>query len=991
MKFKNLLLTFAATVVTMAAVAQTDGFSYQAVVRNAQGELISSKNVQLRLTLTAADGTLLYQETQTAKTNDYGVLSVTVGAGKAVQNTFSNVDWTKGDIAMKVEIDANGGTNYTDLGITKLQAVPYAYFAANSPGGNGVQVAGQKGQTLIYDGNAWVASDELAVKKLDVTADDNSGEALFEVKDKDGNVVFAVYPNAVRVYVDEEADGSKPVPTGFAVAGRRAAKDGSGDIFTVNAEGTKVYIDNDGGKPVPTGFAVAGRRASKDANIDYLSVNTTGTQIYFDDNETDGTKPVSTGLAVAGRRAGKDGEISDYLVVNKAGTQVYFDNDDDKDGAKPVSTGLAVAGRRAGKDGATSDYLVVNQAGTKVYFDNDNEDGAKPVSTGLAVAGRRAGKDGETSDYLVVNAASTQIYFDDEETDGAKPVSTGLAVAGRRAGKGGEAEDYLTINTDSTRFYINKPTSAKDGSGFAVSGREGSAKGSNGAGGFAVSGRDGSKGSSATDLFNIDLATDAKTLNEENRVYWYPEKNAFMAGNLKVEHADSVGTNSFNAGFQNKSIGEYSQALGYKSVAKGNYTTAIGREAKASSDNAYAFGNAAQALGASSYAIGLDALATGNSSYAFGSEGQALGYGSYAMGAGAKASGLYSYALGSIGNIPGLGEITAAEATGDYAYSIGAGTVASAENSFAIGANSLASAIQSFAIGFRDTTEGEGGSIAIGTFCKASGLCSIALGYDAKSTGIWCSTAMGWETTASGNYGALAAGWITSASGDCSFAMGRNTVASGDFSTALGNSTISADWCGTVIGSYNLEKYGLFVVGNGMTNGRSDENGQYIVDTTKSDIFVIDRYSGAKFFCNLTHTGALTHDSDLRLKKDVETINGALDKVLKLRGVTYYWKNREEMAAVRGVSANNMSYGYSDKLQTGVIAQEIEQVMPELVSTDKDGFKSVDYVGITPVLIEAIKEQQAIIDGQQKQIDELKAENLKMQQQIEQILEKLNQ
>jgi hypothetical protein len=126
--------------------------------------------------------------------------------------------------------------------------------------------------------------------------------------------------------------------------------------------------------------------------------------------------------------------------------------------------------------------------------------------------------------------------------------------------------------------------------------------------------------------------------------------------------------------------------------------------------------------------------------------------------------------------------------------------------------------------------------------------------------------------------------------------------------------------------------------------------------------------------------------SDERLKKDVQTIDGALDKVLKLRGVSYYWKNREEMAAAKGVSVDNLLYGYDSKKHIGVIAQEIEKVFPEVVNTDPEGFKSVNYSDLAPVLIEAVKElkaekdelqttvttQQAKIDNQQQQIDELK-------------------
>ena len=89
-------------VTASAANAQTDGFSYPAVVRNSNGELVSGSQVQLRLTLIAADGeTVLYQETRKAQTNDYGMLSVTVGAGTATQGTFADIDWAQDGIQMR--------------------------------------------------------------------------------------------------------------------------------------------------------------------------------------------------------------------------------------------------------------------------------------------------------------------------------------------------------------------------------------------------------------------------------------------------------------------------------------------------------------------------------------------------------------------------------------------------------------------------------------------------------------------------------------------------------------------------------------------------------------------------------------------------------------------------------------------------------------------------------------------------------------------------
>ena len=87
--------------------------------------------------------------------------------------------------------------------------------------------------------------------------------------------------------------------------------------------------------------------------------------------------------------------------------------------------------------------------------------------------------------------------------------------------------------------------------------------------------------------------------------------------------------------------------------------------------------------------------------------------------------------------------------------------------------------------------------------------------------------------------------------------------------------------------------------------------------------------------------------SDEKLKKDISTIDNAVDKVMQLRGVDYTWKQSEEKSK-------------------GVIAQELQKVLPELVSESDDRL-SVNYNGIIGVLIEAIKEQQ-------KQIDELKGD-----------------
>lgn len=98
-----------------------------------------------------------------------------------------------------------------------------------------------------------------------------------------------------------------------------------------------------------------------------------------------------------------------------------------------------------------------------------------------------------------------------------------------------------------------------------------------------------------------------------------------------------------------------------------------------------------------------------------------------------------------------------------------------------------------------------------------------------------------------------------------------------------------------------------------------------------------------------------TSTSDIRMKENVQTINDGLSKVMQLRGVTFTWKSNPE---------------YGNRI--GFIAQELEKVLPELVFTNEvDGYKGVNYAEVTAVLVEAIKEQNKLIDNQNEKINEL--------------------
>ena len=102
---------------------------------------------------------------------------------------------------------------------------------------------------------------------------------------------------------------------------------------------------------------------------------------------------------------------------------------------------------------------------------------------------------------------------------------------------------------------------------------------------------------------------------------------------------------------------------------------------------------------------------------------------------------------------------------------------------------------------------------------------------------------------------------------------------------------------------------------------------------------------------NFTATGDVTAYSDIRFKHNVKTITNAVDTVNNLRGVMFHKDNRNS---------------------TGVIAQEVEAVFPEVVHTNPEGLKSVAYGNIVGLLIEAVKEQQIQITSLKEEINNLK-------------------
>jgi len=108
---------------------------------------------------------------------------------------------------------------------------------------------------------------------------------------------------------------------------------------------------------------------------------------------------------------------------------------------------------------------------------------------------------------------------------------------------------------------------------------------------------------------------------------------------------------------------------------------------------------------------------------------------------------------------------------------------------------------------------------------------------------------------------------------------------------------------------------------------------------------------------NAYATGNFISGSDRRWKRNIAPLEGSLGKVLQLQGVSYEWRKDEFK-----------DMNFSDGLQIGLIAQEVEAVLPELVNTGDDGYKAVAYDKFTAVLIEAVKELKAEKDALERRV-----------------------
>jgi hypothetical protein len=314
-------------------------------------------------------------------------------------------------------------------------------------------------------------------------------------------------------------------------------------------------------------------------------------------------------------------------------------------------------------------------------------------------------------------------------------------------------------------------------------------------------------------------------------------------------------------------------------------------------------------------------------------------------------AGWASRAIGNISTATGFRNTASGQASvalGNYNYATGDSSISLGKENWAQGASTIA-------IGFQNRAAG-GGSVALGQENKAWGSTNFTAGYQnvagdiTSAIGVAGSaTALGHGTFAQGR-SSFSANKFTSATNQASAALGLATTADNFGMLAVGVNNASGigdtavdpnDYGGYYYadGDYTGSTPGVaFVVGNGDIDSATGNAGG-----NPSNAFIVN-YDGSA-----TLSGELTVDSDARLKANITSLGNTLSKLLLMDGKSYTLKSDESVEKI------------------GLLAQEIQKIFPELVkqSGDDKGTLSVNYQGLIPILINAIKEQQ-------KQIEDLK-------------------
>jgi len=982
---------FVTLLFSLSAFAQNEGINFQGVARNAAGEVLVSQKINLRLSilLGSETGTVAYMETRQTTTNPQGVFAVVVGDDKALTKStnFSSINWTPSPKFIKVEMDPNAGTNFLVMGTSRLQAVPFAFHAY------GIDASNVKGVLPLSSGGTGVAS--MTELKTSLGLDVFNNAALETKVDKvagkglSTNDYTTADKNKLEAITGTNT-GDQDL-SGYATTTQLATKANASDVIT--GLGTKANAAD-----VTTSLAT---------KVDKVTGKGLSTNDY--------TTAEKTKLAaITGTNTG-DQDLSGYATTSQLAA---------KANASDVTTSLALKEDVSNKSNAalgTSTTLFPTQNAVKTYVDAQVSsatiaDADASTKGKLQLAGDLAGSAASPS---VVKLRGTPISSVAPTTAGQVLTYTNGSATWVAAASSGIPYTGATqaVNLGAFDLTVNGLTIGSGKNGFEVNVAIGKNALSNTVSDFQANyitavGFEALK-NDTWGYFNTGIGSSALFSNTSGLANTAVGSNALYS-NTTANYNTAVGTSALrlnttgenntatgNGALEANTTGSFNIAIGaggLKANVTGSNNSSVGAGALAFSNtnNNTAMGTNSlrNTTGYSNTALGNaagDINTTGNENTAIGatatfgannlSNATAIGFGAIAA-----ASNTIQLGNTAVTDVITSGSITAGKdiTVSGLKVGRGAGNVTTPNNNVAIGTRGLAgTGTANTAVGndaLNANTSG-GNNVSIGSaslFTNTTGSSNVAIGHQAlwKNTTGSNNTANGREAlkefvgsdntaigyralwgssgastgTSNTAVGSGAGNAITTGSNNIVIG-GGDGVATGSFNTLVGvNARVSTNSFSnaTVIG-YNAMAQGdnSTAIGNGAIATADN-----MIQLGNGSVTLI------------RGTVAYSTGSDSRIKKNIVNSTYGLATVLKLRPVEY------------NLTSNDLK-------QVGFIAQEVQKLVPEVV-TGKEGDLSkgeilgITYSNLVPVLTKAIQEQQkqiedqnAKIAAQQKQIEEL--------------------
>jgi hypothetical protein len=641
-------------------------FNYQAVARDASGNILANKPVTFRISIVpgSATGSPVFTETHAKTTNGFGLVELEIGTGTKVLGSFSSIEWAANIYFFKVELDPAGGTSFILMGTSQLLSVPYAQHAltvendkvddADNDPANEIQQLSLSGYelTLSKGGNTVL---------LPVEKGDDWGDQVVQTNNSligDGTSVYPLKVDNSVIQVEWGNVMNKPAGFDDNIDNDQDADgDPANEIQTLELVGSNLSLSKGGG-------TVTLPLSDLGDNWGEQTVKTDATLVG------DGTATTPLKIAPQSAAFGQTlkwngttwlpgDDLTGTSIWTPSGANIYF------------NTGRVGIGKDPAADLRRFQVLTTDEIAVAATNNSTMYPSLRVENQGVGLAASFYNAGGTVAAFY--NNLKIQ-----DGTQGLGKVLTSDAsgvTSWQTPSTGPWTQNHSYVYTLGNNIGIGTTTPVTL---LHVDGIDNTAGGS-----VLFTGDD-----------NTTSPVNPPTTGAGTRMMWYPPMGVFRAGTVSGTQWDK------------SNLGYYSVAFGYDCTASGNYSFAANNVCSAVGNYSIALGSHASSTGTVSSSIGFYTDASGNYSFAEGYMTNATGSSSAAFNNSTTASGSYSSAFGfqtTATNMYSFSQGYASDATGPGSLATGLNTTAVGMYSFSSGSNSSAEGMYSFSAGYSTT------------------------------------------------------------------------------------------------------------------------------------------------------------------------------------------------------------------------------------------------------------------------------------------------